>query len=115
MIRFCMLAIENLEQHLLRFFLPLPAVVQAGYGQLYLPPTSSSSIVPNPAIWFAVPKNRVTRSRKRIKNWKKRQIPIREDIVRDLRTGEITLMHRLPFNWRDHLPAICHKDRETET
>merc|ERR1719464_1759970 len=57
-------------------------------------------------IWFAVPKKKVSRSRKRMKTTVQKRIPLKKNIVFDPRTGEVTLKHRLPFNWKDYLPKI---------
>jgi ribosomal protein L32 len=56
------------------------------------------------ALWFAVPKQKVTRHKKRLKTTLQKRIPLRKDIVTDPRTGETTRMHRLPFNWKEYLP-----------
>jgi len=55
----------------------------------------------NEALWFAVPKKKVTRSKKRMKTTRQNRIPLRHDIIADPRTGEATLRHKLPFNWRE--------------
>jgi len=55
-------------------------------------------------IWFAVPKSKISRSRKRMKNTSQKRIPLKKNIVFDPRTGEISLRHKLPFNWKDYLP-----------
>jgi ribosomal protein L32 len=57
-------------------------------------------------IWFAVPKSKITRSRKRMKTTAQKRIPLKKNIVFDPRTGEVTLKHKLPFNWKDYLPKI---------
>jgi ribosomal protein L32 len=66
----------------------------------------SSSLVDllQDSIWFAVPKKKVTRHKKRLKTTLQKRIPLRKDIVTDPRTGEVTLSHRLPSNWKDYLP-----------
>ena len=57
------------------------------------------------AIWFAVPKKRISKSKKRIKNYLKRTaLKVKDNIIVDGRTGELTLRHHLPFNWKDYLP-----------
>ena len=104
MIRYLMLASRHLEQRLLQFLMPQYAL--AGIGLVVMDSPPSPSTLPNPALWFAVPKNRTTRRRKRVKNWNKRQIYIKQNIIRDPRTGELTLMHRMPFNWKDYLPKV---------
>lgn len=56
------------------------------------------------ALWFAVPKKRRTRHKKRLRTTLQNRIPLRKNIVTDPRTGELTLRHRLPYNWFDYLP-----------
>jgi ribosomal protein L32 len=56
------------------------------------------------AFWFAVPKRKHTRSRKRKKTTVQKRLKLKQNIVFDPRTGEVTLQHRLPFNWKDYLP-----------
>lgn len=56
------------------------------------------------ALWFAVPKQKVSRMKKRRKATLRDRIKKREDIITDPRTGEKTLRHRLPENWKDYLP-----------
>ena len=60
---------------------------------------------PHDSIWrFAVPKKRVTRSKKRLKTTVQYRIQPRQNIITDPRTGELTLRHRLPHAWEDYLP-----------
>ena len=54
-------------------------------------------------LWFAVPKQKVTRHKKRLKTTVQKRIPLRTDIVLDPRTGQITRKHRMPVNWKDYL------------
>lgn len=56
------------------------------------------------ALWFAVPKSRISRSKKRMKTTTQKRIKLKDNIVIDKRTGELTLKHKLPFNWRNYLP-----------
>ena len=59
----------------------------------------------NSHIWLAVPKSRVSKSRKRIKNHLKRtSLKVKDNIIVDGRTGELTLRHHLPLNWKNYLP-----------
>jgi ribosomal protein L32 len=53
------------------------------------------------ALWFAVPKSKISRSKKRMKTTVQKRIPLRLDIVADPRTGEPTLKHKLPFSWKE--------------
>ena len=55
-------------------------------------------------LWFAVPKKKVSRHKKRLKTTVQKRIPLNRNIVTDPRTGEVTLQHKMPANWRDYLP-----------
>ena len=55
-------------------------------------------------IWFAVPKSKISRSRKRMKTTRQKRIPLKKNIVFDPRTGEVTLKHKMPFNWKEYIP-----------
>jgi ribosomal protein L32 len=57
-------------------------------------------------IWFAVPKQKVSRSKKRMKTTRQKRIKLKQNIITDPRTGETTLMHKLPFNWKDYIPKF---------
>ncbi|CAJ1951678.1 unnamed protein product [Cylindrotheca closterium] len=63
-------------------------------------------------IWFAVPKRKHTRSRKRMKTTAHKRLKLKKNIVFDPRTGEVTLKHKLPFNWKEYLPAMPNKSAE---
>jgi ribosomal protein L32 len=56
------------------------------------------------SLWFAVPKQKISRQKKRMKTTRQRRIPLKKNIITDPRTGEVTLRHRLPFNWKNYLP-----------
>eukprot|EP00526_Cylindrotheca_closterium_P020403 CAMPEP_0113616176 /NCGR_PEP_ID=MMETSP0017_2-20120614/8101_1 /TAXON_ID=2856 /ORGANISM="Cylindrotheca closterium" /LENGTH=130 /DNA_ID=CAMNT_0000525475 /DNA_START=221 /DNA_END=610 /DNA_ORIENTATION=- /assembly_acc=CAM_ASM_000147 len=60
-------------------------------------------------IWFAVPKRKHTKSRKRMKTTAHKRLKLKKNIVFDPRTGEVTLKHKLPFNWKDYLPSMPSK------
>jgi len=74
-------------------------------GATPLPDTEQQSLL-QPHIWFAVPKSKISRSRKRMKNTRQKRIPLKKNIVFDPRTGEVTLKHKMPENWKDYLPKI---------
>jgi ribosomal protein L32 len=78
------------------------------YSQLLPAPLVPSLItnVLDTALWFAVPKKKVTRSKKRMKTTRQNRIKIKQNIVVDPRTGETTLQHKLPYNWKDYLPKV---------
>ena len=56
--------------------------------------------------WMAVPKQKVSRHKKRLKTTLRDRIKLRHDIVVDARTGETTARHKMPANWKDYLPKI---------
>jgi ribosomal protein L32 len=55
-------------------------------------------------IWLAVPKRKVTPGKKRMKTTLQNRIKTKSHVIVDRRTGELTLRHRLPWNWKDYLP-----------
>ena len=55
-------------------------------------------------LWFAVPKRKVTPGKKRMKTTLQNRIKTKSHVIVDRRTGELTLRHRLPWNWKDYLP-----------
>jgi ribosomal protein L32 len=71
-----------------------------------LPDTHAGENQEQQHIWFAVPKSKISRSRKRMKTTRQKRIPLKKNIVFDPRTGEVTLKHKMPFNWRDYLPKV---------
>lgn len=75
-------------------------------GLNLLPQDTSMNQDDDYSIWFAVPKRKHTRSRKRMKTTVQKRIPLKKNIVFDTRTGEVTLQHKLPFNWKDYLPKV---------
>lgn len=66
-------------------------------------PFPNSDIIDYLSIWFAVPKKRVSRGKKRMKTTRQKRIKVKENIIVDRRTGEWTLMHHLPHKWKDYL------------
>ena len=56
-------------------------------------------------LWLAVPKRKVTPGKKRMKTTNQKRIKKKDHIIVDSRTGETTLRHRLPFNWKAYLPG----------
>ena len=56
------------------------------------------------SLWFAVPKSKISRQKKRLKTTLQKRIKPKDNIVIDKRTGELTLKHKLPFNWKNYLP-----------
>ena len=57
------------------------------------------------SLWFAVPKKKVSRGKKRLKTTLQKRIKMKDNIVIDKRTGELTLKHKLPYNWKNYLPG----------
>jgi len=92
-----------------------PQLISSSFLPLHpcgiLPATISTLVIENHQqqeqeqhIWFAVPKSKISRSRKRMKTTSQKRIPLKKNIVFDPRTGEISIRHKLPFNWKDYLP-----------
>ena len=95
-----------------RFFPPMaPQLSLAGTSFEYVTESPWERRPPDPtpddAVWFAVPKSKVSRGKKRMKTTKQKRIKMKENIVIDHRTGELTLRHKLPFNWRNYLPVYA--------
>ena len=59
---------------------------------------------------FAAPKKRVSKSKKRMKNTLRYRIKAKPHVILDKRTGEMTLSHRLPFNWKKYIPQLMDDD-----
>ena len=105
-------AISALRQQINRFFPPIaPQLSLAGVPSNYFDNTSlnntDTTSSPSPleeALWFAVPKKKVTRGKKRLKTTLQKRIKMKNNIVIDKRTGELTLKHKLPYNWENYLP-----------
>jgi ribosomal protein L32 len=98
-------------------FRPSPQLALAGVGGVDIDPSAfappSSTGTSNgggaglfDALWLAVPKSRKTRGKKRMKTTNQKRIAKKANIITDARTGETTLMHKLPFNWREYLPNV---------
>ncbi|GMI34800.1 hypothetical protein TrCOL_g7513 [Triparma columacea] len=66
------------------------------------PSTSSLSDDLFDSLWFAVPKSKISRSKKRIKN-QRYKLKNKTHIHKDPVTGEWTERHRLPINWKFYL------------
>ncbi|KAL3827198.1 hypothetical protein ACHAXA_006753 [Cyclostephanos tholiformis] len=106
-------AICALRRQVDRFFPPLaPQLSLAGFpcdaaGILnpypFFAEESNSSF--EDSLWFAVPKKKVSRGKKRMKTTLQKRIKLRDNIVIDKRTGELTLKHKLPYNWKNYLPG----------
>ena len=106
-------AISALRHQINRFFPPIaPQLSLAGVPSHYFDNNNSlnnadASSAPTPleeALWFAVPKKKVTRGKKRLKTTLQKRIKMKNNIVIDKRTGELTLKHKLPYNWENYLP-----------
>mmetsp|Transcript_131716 Transcript_131716/g.380947 ORF Transcript_131716/g.380947 Transcript_131716/m.380947 type:complete len:113 (+) Transcript_131716:190-528(+) len=85
---------------------PLFTPQLAGVPQHLLGPVAAGNESPleNSWIWFAVPKRKHTPSRKRMKTTVHKKLPLKKNIAFDPRTGEVSLKHKMPFNWKDYLP-----------
>jgi ribosomal protein L32 len=86
------------QQHNTRVNIPINHI-QAPQSSLAL------SILDN-FLWFAVPKQKISRHKKRLKTTVQNRIPLKKNIIVDPRTGEVTLQHKLPGNWKDYLPQV---------
>ena len=89
-----------------RFYQPhiLPSISLC--GPVVSLPIPESGYQEQEHIWFAVPKSKISRSRKRMKTTRQKRLPLKKNIVFDPRTGEVTLKHKMPFNWKDYLPKV---------
>mmetsp|Transcript_28893 Transcript_28893/g.43632 ORF Transcript_28893/g.43632 Transcript_28893/m.43632 type:complete len:136 (-) Transcript_28893:152-559(-) len=119
-LRSLIFAMENLScRTRIAFFDQSPQLCLASTGTVHRPfdaASDTTSIQKSingcindlvPSTWlFAVPKSKVSHSRKRMKQFHKNHIPHKKNIVRCRRTGEVTLMHKLPMNWRDFIPTF---------
>jgi len=80
-------------------------------------PTTSTSSTINELIdsifLFAAPKKRMSRSKKRMKTTIRDRLPLKANIIRDKRTGQMTLLHKLPFRWREHIPNLMMDHPDT--
>mmetsp|Transcript_76 Transcript_76/g.104 ORF Transcript_76/g.104 Transcript_76/m.104 type:complete len:132 (-) Transcript_76:77-472(-) len=61
---------------------------------------------------FAVPKSKISHSRKRMKQFHKNHMPLKKNIVHCRRTGEVTLTHKLPKNWKDFIPTFEYEQTD---
>ena len=88
------------------FFRPHPQLCLAGVNVPSSALEDATEDLFGSGFWFAVPKRKVSKSRKRMKTTKQYRIPIKSNIVADKRTGEWTLMHKLPFTWKRYIPTL---------
>jgi ribosomal protein L32 len=72
---------------------------------------AKTSVFDNLSIWFAVPKRKTSHGKKRLRTIYHKRIKVKNSIITDPRTGEITLMHRLPYNWEKYLPNTDHLEK----
>lgn len=84
---------------------PQLALCEMGAPKNTLANTQNASPSLADCLWLAVPKRKVTPGKKRMKTTNQKRIKKKNHIIVDQRTGEITLRHRLPFNWKDYLPG----------
>jgi ribosomal protein L32 len=112
------LSLDRTANSLLSFFHPPTMLQLAMAPSCNANPSTSLSSSPSEmstpswtdCLWLAVPKRKVTPGKKRMKTTNQKRIKKKNHIIVDSRTGEITLRHRLPFNWKDYLPGA---DSET--
>mmetsp|Transcript_3809 Transcript_3809/g.4558 ORF Transcript_3809/g.4558 Transcript_3809/m.4558 type:complete len:104 (+) Transcript_3809:115-426(+) len=94
------------EAFMRRFAVQSPSLQLAGVPLAQQHATPSLQEALQDALWFAVPKQKISRSKKRKKTTRQKAIKVKENIITDPRTGEPTLMHKLPFNWKKYLPEV---------
>ena len=105
-------AISALQRQINRFFPPIaPQLSLAGVPMLdgamnsaAAAPAESTNVLEE-SLWFAVPKSKISRGKKRMKTTLQKRIKTKQNIVIDKRTGELTLKHKLPYNWKNYLPG----------
>ena len=84
------------------FFNQQPQFQLAGISNIENNNVDSSSIFEDLSIWFAVPKSRISKSRKRMKH-QRYKVVHKTNITHCPVTGEVTLMHKLPPNWKKYV------------
>mmetsp|Transcript_18213 Transcript_18213/g.25660 ORF Transcript_18213/g.25660 Transcript_18213/m.25660 type:complete len:104 (-) Transcript_18213:141-452(-) len=89
-----------------RFTVTTPSLQLAGVPSTNHQAAPSLQELLQDALWFAVPKQKISRSKKRKKTTRQKAIKLKENIITDPRTGEPTLMHKLPLNWKQYLPKV---------
>mmetsp|Transcript_30251 Transcript_30251/g.29151 ORF Transcript_30251/g.29151 Transcript_30251/m.29151 type:complete len:114 (-) Transcript_30251:242-583(-) len=97
----------NVSQRISSFFIPTkcPQLELAGFpGACYSSIQATVGPSLSDCLWLAVPKSKITRSKKRMKTTNQKRIKLKDHIIVDKRTGELTLRHKMPFNWKDYLP-----------
>ena len=99
----------NISQNIVSFLSPhkFPPLELAGSARVcasisLLQPSAGPTVAD--CLWLAVPKSKISRSKKRMKTTNQKRIKLKENIIVDKRTGELTLNHKLPLNWKDYLP-----------
>ena len=97
-------AVSAIQRQINRFFPPAaPQLAGFPLGSLESSVEGSNNAIEE-SIWFAVPKSKVSRGKKRMKTTLQKRIKLKDNIVIDKRTGELTLKHKLPYNWKNYLP-----------
>ena len=103
--------ISNVQRQINKFFFPpiAPQLSLAGIpldNNISLQNNANTDIssVLEESLWFAVPKSKISRSKKRMKTTVQKRIKVKDNIIIDKRTGELTLKHKLPYNWKNYLP-----------
>lgn len=104
-------ALSAFRRQIDRFFFFPPVAPQLSLAGIHLdvPSSTDDDELGNSALedslWFAVPKKKISKSRKRKKTTLQKAIKAKTNIVVDRRTGELTLKHKLPYNWINYLPG----------
>mmetsp|Transcript_15358 Transcript_15358/g.19483 ORF Transcript_15358/g.19483 Transcript_15358/m.19483 type:complete len:113 (+) Transcript_15358:169-507(+) len=101
--------ISTAKHRLSNFFQPQPQLALApAISSLPVEGLTPSSLSSSPTVadclWLAVPKSKITRSKKRMKTTLQKRIKVKNHVMVDSRTGEMKLRHCLPLNWKEYLP-----------
>jgi len=101
---------------ILSIFPQQPQLSLLGPDDTQQTPVPSTPILDS-ILQFAVPKKRMSLSKKRMKTTVRDRIPLKSNIIRDGRTRQMTLMHKLPFRWKEYIPdlMIGYEKREVVT
>jgi ribosomal protein L32 len=72
----------------------------------FFPPMAPQlSLVGYPSFDIRHDEDETSRGKKRLKTTLQKRIKMKDNIVIDKRTGELTLKHKLPYNWKNYLPG----------
>jgi len=98
-----MYTLKAIQRQINKLFPPLTPQLSLGFPLENLSPEHQGDAL-SESIWFAVPKSKISKSKKRMKTTLQKRIRSKNHIIIDKRTGELTLKHKLPYNWKNYLP-----------